>query len=238
MYAMVSKQALAAFRASVAAGNNPRCPADIGLTDRQAYLRSTGAFDVSTPQLKRDLRRTLGPAKAAKVLGRLGFDDTMSLTEQEQKDNNEPVEVDSSDPHAPLVKFLKERGFSDEDISTAIELCNSAASATDGESGPPPFRGMPKPGGTMVKDRRKGAMDRKPTAASAKRFLDRYPDAVRIGMDAGYASGGDTRTSAQRALDSLPAKDQRAARRVLAKHSGSREDFLKRYPGAEKIGIV
>jgi hypothetical protein len=238
MYAMVSKTALAAFKQAVARGEAPRCPADLGLTDRQAYLRSTGAHDVSTPQLKRDLRRMLGSAKAAKLLGRLGYDDTMSLTEQEQKDNNnEPIELDESDPHGPLVKFLKERGFSDEDIATAIELSNSAASATD-EPPDLPTGGRPTPGGELTPLKRKGAMDRKPTAASAKRFLDRYPDAARIGMDAGYASGGDTRTPTQRALDSLPARDQRAARRVLARHSGSREDFLKRYPGAEKIGIV
>jgi hypothetical protein len=80
---------------------------------------------------------------------------------------------------------------------------------------------------------------KRPTAASAKRFLDRYPDAARIGLDAGYASGGDGRSAIARAVDSLPtAKDQRTARRALAKHSGSREDFLKRNPGAARIGIV
>jgi hypothetical protein len=38
MYAMISKQALAAFRSAIAAGDAPRSPADLSLTDRQAYV--------------------------------------------------------------------------------------------------------------------------------------------------------------------------------------------------------
>jgi len=90
MFSMVTQQAKDRFRAIVAAGGTPRSTADLGLTHRQAFTQpksSEGACDVITPELKRDLRRAVGGKAAAKLLGRLGYDEQIDEIRQQERQN-------------------------------------------------------------------------------------------------------------------------------------------------------
>lgn len=67
------------------------------------------------------------------------------------------------------------------------ELLADAADMASDE--PPPFPGMPKPGGTMEPLGIKPAMDarrpRAPNSAALKDFSERFPEAARIGTQYG-----------------------------------------------------
>jgi hypothetical protein len=135
--------------------------------------------------------------------------------------------------HPELAEFLKEKGFSSEEIEAA---CQAASGDADGACDEPPrFSGRPRPGGTMdpiegdeelIKETpaRIGAQSKR---AVSERFQPNR-DARKAAMDAAMKIGIDTPVSAPRVVATVHATS-------LHSSNSSMAAFASRWPDAARI---